>query len=417
MYNLSGYCRREFVLTDANYFSDGDLLSLNSNINYQVEILHTPGHTEESAAFYLEKEGAAAAGRNQITSWTFRGNDSQYRNETIWIRRTAMSRVTEKMNIGNLEISGRIIMPPVGTYKSDADGYVTEELIDYYRERAKNPNVAMIITEHSFINRKGKAKANQLSIADDAAVPGLAELVDAIHAENTKVFAQLNFAGSASPREVTGSEPLAPTAVVLPTAPQMGDPIPPKEMTKEEIREVIQNFADAAGRARKAGYDGIEIHSAHAYLLNQFYSPLTNHRTDEYGGTLENRLRIHREVLQAVRKEVGEDYPVSVRLGGYDDMEGGSTLEDAVEAAKILSKENIQLLSLTGGMCRYMRKGHNEPGYFGDMAEAIRKAADVPILLTGGVKTLEDAEMLLESGITDFVGVARQLLANAYWMM
>ncbi len=328
-----------------------------------------------------------------------------------------MNQIKEKMKIGNLELDGRMIMPPVGTYKSDSDGYVTDELIQYYQERAKNPNVSMIITEHSFISQKGKAKANQLSIADDAAISGLHQLVETIHAENTKVFAQLNFGGSASPREVTGTEPLAPSAIVLPTKPQMGDPVPPKEMTRDEIKEVVECFVKAARRAKLAGYDGIEIHSAHAYLLNQFYSPLTNHREDEYGGSLENRLRIHREVLRAVRKEVGEEYPISVRLGGYDDMEGGSTLEDAVEAAKILSEENIQLLSLTGGMCRYLRKGHNEPGYFGDMAEAIRKVTNVPILLTGGVKTLDDAEGLLEKGITDFVGVGRQLLANAKWMM
>lgn len=328
-----------------------------------------------------------------------------------------MKNIKDKMKIGSLEIDGRIVMPPMGTYKCDVNGFVTDEVINYYKERAKNPHVGLIITEHTYIDQKGKAKANQMSIADDDKIPGLMKLVDTIHAQGTKVFAQLNFAGSASPSDVTGSKPLAPSAVILPTTPTMGDGVPPKEMTKKDIDDVIQKFVDAARRAKAAGYDGIEIHSAHAYLLNQFYSPLTNKRLDEYGGTIENRLRIHREVIRAVRKEVGNEYPISVRLGGYDDMEGGSKLEDAVTAAKIIAKEGIELLSLTGGMCRYIRKGHNEPGYFGDMATAIRKEVDVPVLLTGGIKTLEDAQRLVEDDVTDFVGVGRQLLAKADWMM
>ncbi len=328
-----------------------------------------------------------------------------------------MKQITDKMNIGTLEISGRIIMPPMGTYKCDENGLVTEEVIEYYRERAKNPHVGLIITEHTYIDLKGKAKAHQMSIAEDDTIPGLTRLVDAIHEQGTKVFAQLNFAGSASPREVTGSEPLAPSSILLPVTPRMGDEILPKEMTKQDIQEVVQNFVDAAGRAKKAGYDGIEIHSAHGYLLNQFYSPLTNQRTDEYGGTLENRLLIHREVIRAVRREVGDDYPISVRLGGYDDMPGGNTLKDAVAAAKIIAAEGIELLSVTGGMCRFVRKGHTEPGYFRDMAEAIRKEISVPVLLTGGIKTLEDAQKLVEDDSSDFVGVGRPLLAKADWMM
>lgn len=328
-----------------------------------------------------------------------------------------MATIKDQMKIGNLEVNGRIIMPPMGTYKCDAEGFVTDEVIGYYRERAKNPHVGLIITEHTYIDQKGKAKAKQMSIAEDNKIPGLKRLVDTIHEQGTKVFAQLNFAGSASPSDVTGSKPLAPSPVILPTTPAMGDDVPPKEMTKEEIKDVVRKFVDAARRAKEAGYDGVEIHSAHAYLLNQFYSPLTNKRTDEYGGNLENRLRIHREVIRMVRKEVGNDYPISVRLGGYDDMEGGNTLEDAVAAAKLIAVEGIELLSLTGGMCRYVRKGHNEPGYFGDMAVAIRKEVDVPVLLTGGIKTLEDAQQLVEDDITDFVGVGRPLLAKADWMI
>ncbi len=326
-----------------------------------------------------------------------------------------MANIQDTMYIGNVEVNGRIIMPPMSTYKCDEDGFVTEEVIQYYKDRAMNPHVGLIITEHTYIDQKGKAKARQMSIAEDDKIPGLKRLVDTIHAEGTKVFAQLNFAGSASPSEVTGSKPLAPSAIVLPVTPAMGDDTPPKEMTKEDIAEVVQKFVDAARRAKEIGYDGIEIHSAHAYLLNQFYSPLTNHRTDEYGGSLENRLRIHQEVLRAVRAEVGDEYPISVRLGGYDDKEGGNTLEDAVAAAKIIAAEGIELLSLTGGMCRYIRKGHNEPGYFGDMSVAARKVVDVPVLLTGGVKTLADAQKLVEDDISDFIGVGRPLLGKANW--
>ncbi len=254
-----------------------------------------------------------------------------------------MAKITDKMKIGNIDINGRIIMPPMGTYMCDADGFVTEEVIDYYRERARNPHIGLIITEHTYIDKRGKAKANQMSIAEDNKVEGLKKLVDAIHAEGVKVFAQLNFAGSASPREVCEAEPLAPSEIILPTTPKMGDTIPPKEMTRDEIKEVIQKFVEASKRAKEVGYDGIEIHSAHAYLLNQFYSPLTNKRSDEYGGSLENRLRIHKEVLRAVRAAVGADYPISVRLGGYDDMDGGSTLNDAAEAAKVFAEEGIEL--------------------------------------------------------------------------
>lgn len=321
------------------------------------------------------------------------------------------------MKIRNLEVGGIIVMPPMGTYKCDEDGRVSDEVIEYYKQRAQNPNVSMIITEHTYIDQRGKAKANQMSIADDSKIEGLKRLVDAIHEEGKVVFAQLNFAGSATPSSVSGSKAMAPSPIILPTTPALGDKEAPQEMTKEDIQDITQKFVDAARRAKEAGYDGIEIHSAHAYLLNQFYSPLTNQRKDEYGGCLENRLRFHKEVIQAVRKEVGNEYPISIRLGGYDDMEGGNTLEDAIQAAKILCEEDIDLLSLTGGMCRYMRKGHNEAGYFSDMAIAIRKEVHVPILLTGGIKTLEDAQRLVDEGITDFVGVGRALLANANWMM
>ena len=318
---------------------------------------------------------------------------------------------------GKMELQGRVIMPPLGTYKCTEDGKVTEENLAYYAARARNPHVSMIITEHSYISPEGQAKPKQLSVSDDSDIEGLRRLTDVIHGGGAKAMCQLNHAGSAALAEVIGQRAVAPSPVILPAVPKTGDDTEPAELTKEEIAQLVRRFAEAALRAKKAGYDAVEIHSAHAYLLNQFYSPLTNLRTDEYGGSLDNRLRIHREVIAAVREAVGADYPVAVRLGGCDYMEGGSTLEDCVYAAKVFAECGTDLIDLSGGMCRYTIKGHNEPGYFREMSEAVMKEVKVPVLLTGGVKTLADAEKLLAEGAADLIGVGRELFKNAEWEM
>ena len=260
-----------------------------------------------------------------------------------------------------------------------------------------------------------RAKAKQLSISSDDDIDGLRKLTDVIHQSGTKAMVQLNHAGSASPCSVTGLKAVSASSIVLPTTPMMGDGIAPDELTKRQIAEIVECFAKAAVRAKESGYDGVEIHSAHAYLLNQFYSPLTNQRNDEYGGTLDNRLRLHREVIEAVRDAVGNNYPISVRLGGCDYMDGGSTIEDSVYAAKVLEKAGVDMINVSGGMYRYTRKGHTEPGYFQDMSSAIKKAVTIPVMLTGGIKTMDDAEKLLKSGAADLIGVGRELLKNPHW--
>lgn len=170
-------------------------------------------------------------------------------------------------------------------------------------------------------------------------------------------------------------------------------------MTARQIHEVTAWFAQAALRAKQAGFDGVEIHSAHGYLLNQFFSPLANHREDEYGAqSVENRVRFHREVLKAVREAVGSDFPVAIRLGGCDYQAGGSTVEDCVEACKIFAQSGADLLDLTGGMNGFVRPGHNEAGYFRDMSVPVRQAVHIPVLLTGGVTTLDQARKLLADG-------------------
>ena len=220
-------------------------------------------------------------------------------------------------------------------------------------------------------------------------------------------FVQLNHAGSNGI-----DESVSASSVNIPIKKLFKKP---RELSVQEILAIEEAFAAAAVRAVEAGYDGVEIHCAHGYLLNQFYSPMTNKRTDEYGGSLENRLRFTVETVTAVRQAVGGDVPVAVRLGGADYLPGGSREEDAVQAAILLETAGVDLLDISGGMCFFMRPGHIDPGFFSSMTEKIKAEVSVPVLLTGGIKKVEDAERLLEEGKADLIGVGRALLKDAYW--
>lgn len=313
--------------------------------------------------------------------------------------------IEQTIQVGNLQLRGRIVMPPMATEQADG-GLVTPGMGAYYAARAKNPEIGLIITEHSYIEMRGKASRGQVSIAEDEAIEGLSTITKAIHAaaEGIKVFAQINHAGGYTSRDITGTEPVSASAGIFKQEPA-------RALTKDEILQIEELFAQAARRAQLAGYDGVEIHSAHSYLLNQFYSPLTNRRTDEYGcQTMENRLRMHLETIQKVREKVGENFPIAVRLGGCDYTPGGSTIEDSVEASLLLQKAGVDLLDLSGGMCRYILEGVSEPGWFGQMTQQIKQQVNVPVLLTGGIKTRAEAETLLEQGAADLIGIGRALL-------
>ena len=320
-----------------------------------------------------------------------------------------------KIKIGNIELKNRLIMPPVATYQSTDEGKVTDSLVEYYGERAKGGNIGMIITEHCYISQQGKAKAKQLSIAKDDDVEGLTRLVDVIHQNGTKAMAQLNHAGATTFESLTGMRKVSASAVPFPINGSPLNEVLPEALTPAGISEIAEDFVRAAVRAKAAGYDGVEIHSAHTYLLNQFYSPLTNKREDEYGGSLENRLRFHVEVISKVREAVGPDYLIALRLGGCDYMDGGSTIDDAVNAAKILEAAGIDMIDLSGGMCSYRREGHEEPGYFKDMSIPVKAAVSIPVMLTGGIKKAGEAEDLLTEEAADLIGVGRELLKDPNW--
>lgn len=315
------------------------------------------------------------------------------------------------IRVNHLELKNRLVMPPMATAKSDPDGHVTPDICAYYDEKSAGGYIGLIITEHSFISQEGKASQGQMSLSRDSDVSGLAQLVEVIRKNGCPVMAQINHAGSAAKTEITGREVLSASPVQSPK----GNSIP-QEMTPADIRKVIEDFTAAAIRVKKAGFDGVEIHSAHGYLLNQFYSPLANKRTDEYGAhTIHSRLKLHLEVIKAVREAVGADYPVALRLGACDYMDGGSTLEDSVAAAKILEEAGIDLLDISGGICGYVRPDTQEQGYFSELTEAVKKVVHIPVILTGGITDGNAAESLLELGKADMIGVGRAMFKDSAW--
>ncbi|BBB89526.1 MAG TPA: NADH:flavin oxidoreductase [Methylomusa anaerophila] len=321
-----------------------------------------------------------------------------------------MSYLLKPLQAGALTLANRLVMPPMATAKADPGGKVSPAILDYYAEKSAGGYLSLIIVEHSFIKPEGKAGENQLSVADDDVIEGLKKLADIIRRNGAKSVVQINHAGSAAVPEITGTTPVGPSAVVNPRKGSI-----PREITRQEIADVVTAFGDAARRVKEAGFDGVEIHSAHGYFLNQFFSPLTNRRTDEYGGDVHNRIRIHLQVIAAVRAAVGEEFPILLRLGASDFSEGGTTIGDSQIAAQQFEKAGVSIIDISGGFSGYSIPGLTGQGYFAPLSEAIKKVVSIPVILTGGITEAQAAERLLAEGKADLIGIGRAVLADSKW--
>ena len=323
-----------------------------------------------------------------------------------------MSYLLEPLIEGKLNLKNRLVLPPMATAKCEEDGTMSQDILDYYDEKSKGGHIGLVIIEHSFVSPDGKARKRQLSVASDDMVVDLRKLSEMIHKNGSKAVMQINHTGSAASFEVTGMQAVSSSAVQLSTK---EGAVLPRELTVEEIQTLTGKFRSAARRVKEAGFDGVEIHSAHGYLLNQFFSPLTNKRTDEYGGDVLHRIRFHLEVIRAIREEVGEDYPILLRLGASDYMAGGSDVEDSKIAASAFEKAGVDILDISGGFCGYTRPDASEEGYFSPLTEAIRKVVSIPVILTGGITSADAAEKLLAEKKADLIGVGRAILSDSRW--
>ena len=312
----------------------------------------------------------------------------------------------EPIQICGRIIQNRIVMPPMATGKA-VDGAPGEEMVEYYRQRAKG--TGLVIVEHEYVMLQGMAHPGQLSMAEDPVIPAYRDLTNAIHGEGSAVIAQLNHAGVKAMD--TGMPPAGPS--VMPAKDGMAE-----AMDRDQIRAVIEAFTAAAVRAKEAGFDGAELHSAHGYLLNQFYSPLMNHRDDEYSAkSMADRTRLHCEIIRTVREAVGELFIIAIRFGACDFEEGGSRIEDIPEAVKAFEAAGTDLIDISGGTTGFMRPGHTEPGYLKDLSFAAKTAVSVPVILTGGVTEARGMENLLQEGAADLIGVGRALLKDPMWSL
>jgi 2,4-dienoyl-CoA reductase-like NADH-dependent reductase (Old Yellow Enzyme family) len=283
-----------------------------------------------------------------------------------------------------------------------AKGAVTEKLIDHYVLRSKA--LGLLIIEHNYIAVEGKLSEKQVGIYDEDLIPGLLKLSSRVQAAGTPVVLQISHAGSRTSNEVTGIKPVSASAT--------GDA---RELEIDEINALVERFAQVTEWGIKAGFDGIEVHGAHGFLLNQFTSPLTNHRRDEYGGSLENRLRFPLEVVREVKKKVGKK-PLLYRLGSDDRDSCGTRIWDSQRFAVMLEDAGVDLIDVSGGICGSKpEKLQGIQGYFIPQARQIKKVVNVPVIGVGGIKEPQFANKLIKQGDVDLVAVGRQLLEDPDW--
>ncbi|MDR2246148.1 MAG: FAD-dependent oxidoreductase [Treponema sp.] len=325
--------------------------------------------------------------------------------------------------IGSMSLRNRIVLPGMGTGSNDdgPEGLMSElsdRTIDYYAERAKG-GAGLVITQACTIMYECRGIGN-LQIHDDKVIPRFRQLAEAVQAHGAKAVVQINHHGTIlSLRSMylpdkEAVKALAPSAIPFPE-----NNVMPIEMNQEDIDRVVAGFAEAARRVKEAGFDAVEIHGAHGYLIGQFRSPLTNKRTDKYGGSPENRAGFCCEVLAAVRKKVGPDYPVLLRMSGTTFSEGGITIEDSVIHAPLFVEAGADALDVSCGSLEsyhYILPPYMVPaGLNVAAAEAIKKVVNVPVITVGRLGTdIPLAERILEKGQADFIAIGRGLIADPY---
>lgn len=316
----------------------------------------------------------------------------------------------EPITINTMTLKNRMIVSAMVTSYADAQGMATEKYIAYHEAKAKG-GWGLIITEDYIISPTAGASAPLPGLYNEAQVVSHRQLTERVHRAGGKIAAQLYHAGRESSSAVTGVQPLAPSAIKDPTMPEQ-----PRALSIAEIEEIEEQFAQAAWRAKEAGFDAIEIHGAHGYLVNQFVSPFSNKRTDKYGGSLRNRARFALEIVGKIREMVGPEYPILYRMSVAEYVEGGLSMEEAKALAQLLEQAGVDMLHCSQGVYASIEAvvppfGIAKGAYV-DNAYAIKSVVDIPVSAVGRINDPDVAEAILCSGKADLVTMARASLAD-----
>ena len=326
--------------------------------------------------------------------------------------KTPYPRLFSEITLHTVTIKNRVVMPPMCTNYATIGGAVTDRLIDYYTARARG-GVGLINVEFAYVHPAGKVFDHMLGIYDDKLIPGLKRLCDSVHRGGAKIIIQIAHGGRRGHSDITGVTPVAPSPI-----PRLNGETP-KQLSREEIEDLIQAFILAARRAKMAGFDGVMIHMVHGYLLQQFLSPFSNTRTDRYGGDLEGRARFPVEVVRGVRREAGNDYPITCRLCGDEFVKGGFDLVQSIQVAKMLEANGVNAIEVSAGTHETGQVITALPyypmGFLAPLSEAIKKEVSIPVGIVGRIHTPELAEQLLEQRKADLIAVGRALIADPEW--
>lgn len=317
-----------------------------------------------------------------------------------------MSKLFASYIIKDLELKNRIIMAPMCMYSAGDDGKVTDWHVIHYASRAVG-GVGLIIQEATAVESRGRISSRDLGIWDDSHIDGLKKIVEAVKSNGAKIGIQLGHAGRKC--EAESEKIIAPSSIAFNEEYRV-----PAEMTKEDIKAVVAAFKAAAKRAKQAGYDVLEIHGAHGYLINEFLSPVTNKRTDEYGGSPENRARILKEIIRAVRDVWPKEKPLMMRVTAEDYVDGGNHPDDLAELINLVKEYGLDLIDVSsGGVVSVAPKAFQ--GYQVKFAETIKEKTVLPVVAGGLVIDPNMAEEILQNNRADLIFIGRALLRNPYW--
>ena len=313
-----------------------------------------------------------------------------------------MAGLLDPLNVKGVTLRNRIVMPPMQSGRASFEGAVTKKLVNFYVRRSSA--LGLPIVEHAYVSALGKIGPKQLGIYDDSLVPGFEKLASGIHSVGAPAVVQISHAGAVANKKVIGQTPVGPCTRDK-----------TRMLEKEELYTLIDDYGAAADRAVKAGFDGVELHGAHGYLLNQFFTPLLNKRSDEFGGSLANRMRFPLMVVAKVRQRLGNRL-LLYRLGSDDLAPMGTQIEDAIVFALKLKEAGVDILDVSGGMCGSEPKQLRQiKGYFVPQAQKIKNIVKVPVIGVGGIREAEFADKLVRDGRVDLVAVGRALWHDNEW--